>query len=103
MASRKSQTSERKELLWRILVGIVTGIILEVWGYLIIVLGVVHFLIVLFSGKREQGIAFLLRYAFIGFSEYWNTETYRYLRYLTFVTNERPFPFTPMQKISTFE
>ncbi len=95
MASRKEQAGERKELLWRIFVGIVTGIILEVWGYLILVLGIVHFLIVLFSGKREQGIA--------DFSEYWNTETYRYLRYLTFVTNERPFPFTPMQKLSKFE
>mgnify|MGYP005632327709 FL=1 len=67
MDLKKEPTGERKELLWRILVAIVSGIILGVWRYLILVLGVVHFLIVLFSGKREQGLA--------DFSEYWNTET----------------------------
>ncbi|MBT3642593.1 DUF4389 domain-containing protein [archaeon] len=95
MDLKKEPTGERKELLWRILVAIVSGIILGVWRYLILVLGVVHFLIVLFSGKREQGLA--------DFSEYWNTETYRYIKYLTFVTNERPFPFTSMQQMSKFE
>ena len=87
--------SERKELPWRILVGIVTGIILEVWGALIFVLGAVNWFIILFLGKRNKDLA--------DFSEYWNSEMYRYFKYLTCVTNERPFPFTSMKKFGKFE
>jgi len=89
-----AKRSERKEIFMRIIVAIVSGIILSLWRYIIFVLAIVHWFIVLFSGKRNKGIA--------EFSEYWNTETYRYIRYLTFVTNERPFPFTEMQRISKF-
>lgn len=31
-------------------------------------------------------------------SEIWNTQIYIFLRYMTFVTNERPFPFTGLTK-----
>ena len=85
---RKSE--ERKEAWFRILVTIVSGVILGVWKTLIWVLAIVHFFIVLFTGKRNKDIA--------EFSEYWNTELYRFVRYITFVTNERPFPFTNMDK-----
>jgi hypothetical protein len=37
------------------------------------------------------------------FSEYWNTELYKYARYLTFVTNDRPFPFSDLERISKFK
>jgi len=86
--------SERKEAWMRILVAIITGIILGIWGYLILVLGIINWLIVVFSGKRNKDLA--------EFSEYWNTEYYKYYRYLTFVSNERPFPFTNLEKMSKF-
>lgn len=87
---------ERKESLFRILVLIVSGIILGVWSSLVKLLAIVNFFIVLFSNKRNKGIA--------QFCEYWNTEFYRFSRYLTFVTNERPFPFTSMsERISKFK
>ena len=85
---------ERKEAWFRILVAIVTGIILGLWGYIIFALVVVNFFVVLFTGKRNKDMA--------EFCEYWNTEYYRFYRYLTFVSNERPFPFTPMKKMSRF-
>jgi len=85
---------ERKEAWMRILVGIVSGIILEIWGALVCILAVVNWLITLFSGKRDKGIA--------SFCEYFNSEMYRYLRYLTSVTNERPFPFNEMVKLGKF-
>jgi hypothetical protein len=85
---------ERKELLWRLLVLVISGIILSVWKSLIIVLAILHFIIVLFSGKRDKSLA--------DFCEYWNSETYRYIRYLTFETNERPFPFNPLVKLNNF-
>ena len=86
--------SERKEAWFRIIVGIISGIILGLWKVIIIVLGIINWLITVFSGKRNKDIA--------NFCEYWNTETYKYIRYLTFVTNTRPFPFTNAERMSKF-
>ncbi|MFH1307593.1 MAG: DUF4389 domain-containing protein [archaeon] len=80
--------SERKEGWMRIVVGIVSGIILGIWRALVVVLGIVNFFVVIFSNKRNQGIA--------DFCEIWNTQIYIFLKYMTFVTNERPFPFKPL-------
>lgn len=90
----KKSFSERKEAWFRILVLIISGIVLEVWKILIIVIGLINWLIVVFSGSRNKGIA--------DFCEFWNTEEYRFMRYLTFVSNERPFPFTDMKRLSKF-
>ena len=86
---------ERREAWMRILVGIISGIILNVWKILIVVLAIANWFIVLFSGKRDKGVA--------NFCEYWNSEVYRYIRYLTFETNVRPFPFNNMVKLGKFE
>ena len=64
---------ERVEALIRIVVAIVTGIILVLWQYLIMFLVLVHWVIVIFSGKRMQGLA--------DFKEIWNTQYYVFLRY----------------------
>ncbi|MEK6855151.1 MAG: DUF4389 domain-containing protein [Nanoarchaeota archaeon] len=85
---------ERKEAWFRILVLIVTGIILSAWKIVIFIISILNWLITLFSGKRNKDLA--------EFSEYWNTETYKFLRYLTFVSNQRPFPFSGLEKISKF-
>ncbi len=85
--------SERIEALMRIVVGIVSGIILGIWKALIQILGIAHWIIVLITGERNKGIA--------DFSETWNSQVYVFLRYMTFVTNERPFPFNPLEKNMT--
>jgi len=87
--------SERKEAWMRIVVAIITGIILSIWRSLICVLTIIHWIVVVFSGKRSKDLA--------NFCEYWNTETYRFIRYLTFETNVRPFPFTSLQRLGKFE
>jgi len=88
--------NERKEAWMRILVCIVSGIILGLWKGLIQILAIVHWFIVIFTKKRKRGIA--------KFSEIWNTQTYIFLRYMTFVSNYRPFPFNSIEKsISKFE
>jgi len=74
----------------RILVGIVSGIILGLWKGLIQLLGIVHWFIIIFTGRRNRDLA--------EFSEIWNTQIYIFLRYMTFVTNERPFPFNSLTK-----
>ncbi len=77
---------ERKEALMRIIVAIVTGIILGVWKALIQILIIVNWLIAIFRAKRNKRIA--------EFCEIWNTQFYVFLKYMTFVTNKRPFPFS---------
>lgn len=81
---------ERKETLMRIFVGIVTGIILGVWRYLIIAFFAVNFVYTLFAGKRLKELADL--------SEIWNTQFYIFQRYLIFESNKRPFPFSKLEK-----
>ncbi len=88
--------SERKEALMRIVVVIVSGIILGIWKALIHILVIVNCIITLIENKRNKGIA--------EFSEIWNTQIYIFLRYMTFVSNKRPFPFNELEKnISKFE
>lgn len=86
---------ERKESLMRIIVGLIAAILLGAWGYLIGVLIIVNFFITLFTAKRNRQIA--------EFCEYWNTTYYDFYRYITFVSNKRPFPFNGMHRISKFE
>jgi len=87
---------ERKEAWMRILVTIVSGIILGVWFHLIVLLCIVNWFIVIFSGKRNKGLA--------KFSEIFNTQNYIFLKYITFISNKRPFPFTSLaESISKFE
>jgi len=91
----KQKLSEREEAWFRILVLIISGILLSIWKVLIQVLAVINWIITIFSGKRNKDLA--------GFCEYWNTEVYKYIRYITFVSNKKPFPFTNMERISKFE
>ena len=90
-----AKINERKEAWFRIIVAIVSGIILGIWKYLIFILAIVNWFIVIFSGKRNKELA--------DFCEYWNTEMYKFVRYMTFISNKRPFPFSSMEKISKFE
>lgn len=87
--------SERKELLFRILVAIVSGIILGVWNLLVRVLIIANFVYVLIKNKRHKGMAELC--------EWWNTEAYKFVRYITFVSNLRPFPFSDAEQMSKFK
>ena len=82
--------SERKEALMRIVVGIVSGIILGLWKLFVELISIFHWIYVLFSNKRSSGIA--------DFCNVWATQAYRFLRYMTFATNSRPFPFSDLGK-----
>lgn len=96
MKEKPKKFSQRKETLMRIIVGIVTGVILVLWRYFIGALVIVNFVYSLFTAKRLKELATL--------SEIWNTQWYQFQRYMTFMTNTRPFPFTPLSKdISKYE
>jgi hypothetical protein len=87
--------SERKEAWMRILVAIISGIILKLWGIAVFIVAVINWLIAIFSGKRNKSLA--------DFCEPWNTEMYKYMRYLDSVSNKRPFPFSDVERMSKFE
>ena len=82
--------NERLEALMRIVVGIVSGIILGLWKIIIQLFGIINFVWTLVSGKRVRELAEL--------SEIWNTQIYTFMRYMTFVSNERPMPFNSLTK-----
>jgi len=86
---------ERKEGWMRLLVAIVSGIILKLWGIAILVVGIINWLVQIFSSKRNRSLA--------NFCEPWNTEMYKYMKYLTAVSNHRPFPFSDVERMSKFE
>ncbi|MBL4693976.1 DUF4389 domain-containing protein [Candidatus Gracilibacteria bacterium] len=90
------KVNESSEALMRIPVGIVSGIVIGLWRVLVVFLALVNFVITLVSSKRSKDIA--------DFSETWNTQMYVFMKYMLFVSNERPFPFEKMTKsISKFE
>ncbi len=81
---------EREEAWMRIPIGIVSGVIIYVWAYLIGIFFLVNFFYKIFTGKRIDDLARM--------SECWNTQQYHFFRYMTFSTNERPFPFVELKK-----
>ncbi len=81
---------ERFEALVRIVVGIISGIIIGLWGIVAQIAAILHWFYVLIFGKRSRRVA--------EFCHGWVHEVYRYTRYLVFHTNERPFPFTDLDK-----
>lgn len=83
--------TERKEALMRIVVGIVSGIILSVWKIVVQVLSIFHWIVVLVNKKRNK--------TFAEFCHIWNCQVYAFLKYMTFATNKRPFPFNPIAKV----
>ena len=88
-------TSERKEALLKILILIASGIILKIWSIFVLIIGILNWLVTIISGRRNKELSNLC--------EKWNTQFYRYLRYIGSVTNERPFPFTHLgSNISKF-
>lgn len=87
---------ERKEVFMRLVVGVVSGIVLHIWKWLIIAFFLINWIYVLFTGRRIRELAEL--------SEIWNTQWYIFQRYLIFVANKRPFPFSKLEKsISKYE
>lgn len=82
--------SEKTEALMRIVVGLISGLILGLWKVVIQVVTVIHFFYVLFTGKRDKELA--------KFCNMWVTFAYTFVRYMTFTTNKRPFPFNSLGK-----
>ena len=77
--------SERLEAILRILILFISGFILGLWKVVIQVVTVLQWIYVIVTGTRNKGMA--------EFCNKWVTFAYNYIRYMTFNTNKRPFPF----------
>jgi hypothetical protein len=92
----KKQEMERKEALMRIVIGIISGIIIYIWTYIIFAFIIANLFYTLIKGRRSKDISYLC--------EIYNTQIYSFWRYMTFVSNKRPFPFENLMKnMSKFE
>ena len=92
----KLVNSSRKETWMRIIVAVVSGIILCAWSYLIGVFFGINFIYGIFTGKRLRELAEMC--------EIWNTQMYTFKKYIFFLSNVRPFPFTSIsESMSKFE
>ncbi len=92
MAKKKEEMlkKSRGEALMRIPVGFVSGIILYAWAYLIGIFFIINLVYKIVTGERIEELAKM--------SEVWNTQNYNFIRYMTFCTEERPFPFEELKK-----
>ena len=96
---KKAEENAKKskgEAWMRIPIGIVSGVIIYIWAYLILVFFIINLVYKIFTGKRIDELAEM--------SEAWNTQCYYFTRYMTFCTDERPFPFEILkEKINEIE
>lgn len=82
--------TERTECLMRIIVGIVTGIILYVWGWFTLILFVVNWFYCIFTNEKLKEVVRLCGV--------YTAQFYSFLQYMIFATNKRPFPFGDLAK-----
>lgn len=92
MAKEDKKTSKKNtgEVWMRIPVGIVSGVIICVWAYLIGLFFIINFFYGIFTGKKINDLAEM--------TETWNTQKYNFVKYMGFVTDNRPFPFARLEK-----
>ncbi len=86
----KKQKVERKEAWMRIPIAIVSGFILEVWGFFIFCFAIAQLVLILVEGKKNKEL--------LKMSEVYLIQIYTFVKYITFISNERPFPFGNLKK-----
>lgn len=86
----KKQENERKEAWMRIPVCIVSGFILDIWGFFVFIFAIVQLIIVLVEGKKNK--------EFLNLCKNYVAQVYVFMKYITFISNERPFPFADLAK-----
>jgi len=80
----------KKELWMRIPVFILSGFILYVWGFFVLIFSLVQLVVLLTEGKKEKEFSHI--------SSMFSNQIYIFFKYLTFLSNERPFPFRKLKK-----
>lgn len=80
----------RRELWMRIPVFILSGVILYVWGFFVLIFSLAQLVLLLVEGKKEK--------EFTHISSIFSNQIYIFFKYITFLSDERPFPFSKIKK-----
>lgn len=80
----------KRELWMRIPVFILSGVILDVWGFFVLIFSLAQLVLLLVEGKKEK--------EFTHISSMFSNQIYTFFKYITFLSDERPFPFSKIKK-----
>ncbi len=87
---------ETEEALIRIPIVIIGWVIMDLWGALVVFVSIINWVYTIFNAKRHKGLS--------KFANVYIAYMYRFVRYATFTTNERPFPWNnlgkPIEKVN---
>ncbi len=86
----KKKEGERREVWMRIPVFIVSGIILKVWGFFILCFAIAHLVFIIIEGKKNKELLAMCNVYLI--------QLYVFVKYVTFISDEKPFPFGDLKK-----
>ncbi|MFA5764439.1 MAG: DUF4389 domain-containing protein [archaeon] len=88
---RKKKLSQSKKEAWmRIPVFIVSGFILHVWGCFILIFALVQLILILAKERKEKELSRMCNVYLI--------QLYIFVKYITFLSDKRPFPFADLEK-----
>ncbi|MFH1503365.1 MAG: DUF4389 domain-containing protein [Candidatus Diapherotrites archaeon] len=90
MKKDKKREINKREIWMRIPVFIVSGFILNVWGFFILCFAIVQFVLILVENKKNEEL--------LKMCNSFNMQVYIFMRYITFVSEKRPFPFGDLEK-----
>jgi len=91
MPKKKEKLSPKKREAWmRIPVFIISGFILHIWGFFIFCFALVQFILILIKNKKEKELSKMCGVYLI--------QLYVFVRYVTFLSDKRPFPFEDLEK-----
>jgi len=90
MAKKKKLSLEKKEVWMRIPIFIISGFILEAWGFFILIFALVQFILLLVENKKNKE---LLRMCSV-----YLIQLYIFMKYVTFLSDKRPSPFGDLER-----
>ena len=87
---KKVNKKQRSEAWMRVPVFIVSGIILKVWGFFIFCFAIAQLVLILIEGKKNKDLLKMCNVYLI--------QLYVFVKYVLFISDERPFPFEDIKK-----
>jgi len=90
MVKKKKLSPENREVWMRIPIFIVSGFILDVWGFFIAVFALVQLILLLVEKKSNKELLRMCNIYLI--------QLYIFVKYVTFLSDKRPFPFGDLEK-----
>jgi len=88
---KERKLSPKKRETWmRIPIFFVSGFILDIWGFFILIFALVQFILLLAEKKTNNELSRMCSVYLI--------QLYTFMKYITFLSDKRPFPFGNLEK-----